>query len=70
MVKVQGPYANRKECRKCIANVKGRCKTLISTTWIRGICPFLATPERMQKDEEKRKEKDGVLQASLYEVLE
>jgi len=46
VVKVQGPYANRKECRKCIANVNGRCKTLISTTWIRGTCPF-------------RKEKDG-----------
>lgn len=64
MVKVQGPYANRKECRKCIANVKGRCKTLISTTWIRGICPFLATPERV------RKEKDGSLQTGVYVVLD
>ena len=45
-MKIQGPYANRKECRKCIANVNGRCKALISTTWIRGTCPF-------------RKEKDG-----------
>ena len=34
------------------------------------VVKVLATPERMQKDEEKRKEKDGVLQASLYEVLE
>ena len=57
MVKVQGPYANRKECKDCVSNVKGRCKTLIDTLWIRGVCPF-------------RKEKDGVLQASLYEVLE
>lgn len=61
MVKVQGPYANRPECKKCISNVKGRCKVLIHTHWIkpRHECPFLATPERIRKDSEisKRKEK-------------
>ena len=58
VVKVQGPYADRPECQRCIANVKGRCKTLIDTHWIRYECPFLATQARIRKDKELKKRKE------------
>ena len=51
-VKIKGPYADRPECRKCEANIDGRCKTLFDTTWIIKTCPFVATKERLQRDRE------------------
>lgn len=73
-MKALGPYANRAECARCVSNVDGRCKTLIDTLWIRPHheCPFLATPERIKKDQAliKRKENDGSIQTGLYVLLD
>lgn len=43
--------ANRPECRKCMSNKNGECIALRSTRFT-DTCPFLATPERLQKDKE------------------
>ena len=80
MVKAKGPYADRVECHMCMANIGGRCITLIDTLWIRGECPFLATESRLLKDKEildrairERRfnlEKYGYVSADIHEVLE
>ena len=43
--------ANRPECKRCISNKNGECIALHSTKF-KTTCPFLATPERLQKDKE------------------
>lgn len=52
MVRVKGPYANRIECESCVSQMGGRCLALSETNWIRGECPFYASPVRLQKDAE------------------
>jgi hypothetical protein len=49
-VRTKGAYANKEDCKKCEANIGGRCKTLVETTWIIKNCPFVATEERLQRD--------------------
>ena len=69
MVKVKGPYANRIECESCVSQVGDRCVALSETNWIKGECPFYASPNRLAKDaellqkaiKEGRVKKDGVV---------
>ena len=42
----------REECHNCVAFVNGGCVTLRYTYWIKDVCPFLATEERLKKDKE------------------
>ena len=42
----------REECHNCVAFVNGGCMTLQYTYWIKDVCPFLATPERLKRDKE------------------
>lgn len=51
-MKQKGPYADKEDCRKCVANIGGRCKTLVDTTWIIKNCPFATTEEQLQRDRE------------------
>lgn len=46
----QEASADKEECKKCEANIGGRCKTLVETEWIKDKCPFVATEERLQRD--------------------
>lgn len=54
MVKMREPYANRPECKSCVAEVNGRCMALAETQWIKAHheCPFYASPERIERDKE------------------
>ena len=42
----------REECHNCVALVNNGCVTLRNTYWIKTICPFLATEERLKRDKE------------------
>lgn len=48
----QEAVADREECKKCEANIGGRCKTLVETEWIKESCPFVAIEERLQRDKD------------------
>lgn len=51
---VRGYIADREDCKECVANIGGKCKTLRETYWLKPQyeCPFLATKTRLEKDAE------------------
>lgn len=51
-MRTKGAYANKEDCKDCVSNIDGRCKTLVETNWIIKHCPFVATEERLQRDRE------------------
>ena len=42
----------REECHNCVAFVNGGCVTLRYTYWIKTVCPFFTSPERLKRDKE------------------